>query len=822
MSAVPDVAGVLAHSAWVRSLARELVSDRAAAEDLAQQALLTAFDRPPERGNLRAWLQAVVRNLAAEWRRREAQRTAVERRGARGEALPSPDELLERAESARALVERVLALAEPHRTILLLRHFEGLRPAEIARRERLPLATVKSRLARAHERLRADLEREGADWRGAWLALAGAERAGAPSLTGVLVLSTAAKLAAGLLAVAVLAWGVWRWSGSAPPSPPGASPELAGAPGAPAAVDEHQAAPAQSGAEPAESRAPATAPAAVAAPASKPRCAAGVVVRPDGQPAGGALVLLGTLLEYGPPGTGAPDDRRKSTTCDAEGRFELADLEPGRVVLVARADGYAASAPLPFVLEEQGRAGLRLTLRAGATLRCQVLRPDGQAAPGRAVRVMAPELGQLTTHKTDEQGRFEAAALTPARWTLSTLPDEKELLGIGIEPRASLGGLTYMAQQRIELADGAVVDVLLGQPLASPLRVHGTLTQRGAPVSGLLQWFGAEADTLRAQHVARVADDGRYEIQLPAAGWYLVCGSAPLGRFEQRVEVREGGPARIDFAAPAAELRGVVRDEQGAPLAGITVQLTREQGDAFRQPVSLPDRVTTKEDGRFAFSGLAPGTWAVAALDSGGASEQHAAQRASGLVLASADEVRELELRLALGRAREVRVFDEHGRLAAHASVFVFDASGRCLTPISMLLTDREGRTLTPPVRGEGSLFAVRHEQCSRAVAFAAGDELAQEPIRLELGRAARLVLERPATETGRLPRLFDERGRVLSGLRDGRNPWTDLAGGTDASVWRFGPLPPGPLRVDWGDDHAGEPLRAELRAGEETRLRWP
>src|SRR5262245_52690099 len=109
--------GLLAESAWVHRLARRLVDDRGEADDLAQDALARALEAPPEPGwPLRTWLGGVVRNLAREGRRRRERREARERAAARGEALPSAAEALERLQLQRGVVEAVLALAEPYRS----------------------------------------------------------------------------------------------------------------------------------------------------------------------------------------------------------------------------------------------------------------------------------------------------------------------------------------------------------------------------------------------------------------------------------------------------------------------------------------------------------------------------------------------------------------------------------------------------------------------------------------------------------------------------------------------------------------------------------
>jgi DNA-directed RNA polymerase specialized sigma24 family protein len=63
---------LLEHRAFVQRLARELVRDAAAADDLAQEAWVRALERPPRMGAARAWFRTVLANLAARERRGRA------------------------------------------------------------------------------------------------------------------------------------------------------------------------------------------------------------------------------------------------------------------------------------------------------------------------------------------------------------------------------------------------------------------------------------------------------------------------------------------------------------------------------------------------------------------------------------------------------------------------------------------------------------------------------------------------------------------------------------------------------------------------------
>ncbi|MBL4771034.1 MAG: sigma-70 family RNA polymerase sigma factor, partial [Planctomycetes bacterium] len=104
---------LLEHAVWLRRLARELVRDPGAADDLVQDTWLAALRARPDLGlPLRPWLARVMRNGATQRLRRAAGRAARESEVARPEAVPSARELVERAEQQRVLVDAVLSLPE--------------------------------------------------------------------------------------------------------------------------------------------------------------------------------------------------------------------------------------------------------------------------------------------------------------------------------------------------------------------------------------------------------------------------------------------------------------------------------------------------------------------------------------------------------------------------------------------------------------------------------------------------------------------------------------------------------------------------------------
>lgn len=147
---------LLQHTRWMGLLARHLVADSHTADDVVQDAWLAA-GKHAEPGT--PWLRGVVRNLAKLSHRQRARRRRREQVVARAEVQPSEEgQLLERAELSRHIAEAVVALAEPYRSVVILRFFEEIAPRDIARRLDIPEATVWSRLGRALEQLRRQLD----------------------------------------------------------------------------------------------------------------------------------------------------------------------------------------------------------------------------------------------------------------------------------------------------------------------------------------------------------------------------------------------------------------------------------------------------------------------------------------------------------------------------------------------------------------------------------------------------------------------------------------------------------------------------------------
>jgi RNA polymerase sigma-70 factor (ECF subfamily) len=137
-----------------------LLQDGAAAEDVFQQTWVRVMEKLRQydsRGNFEAWLFTTARNLAIDQlrKRRDARLDAPDT--FRSHAPDPLDQVIgvERGEKLAAAIAKLPAI---HREVLALRFEEEMKLDEIAEIVGIPLSTVKSRLHRALEGLRAVLE----------------------------------------------------------------------------------------------------------------------------------------------------------------------------------------------------------------------------------------------------------------------------------------------------------------------------------------------------------------------------------------------------------------------------------------------------------------------------------------------------------------------------------------------------------------------------------------------------------------------------------------------------------------------------------------
>jgi RNA polymerase sigma-70 factor (ECF subfamily) len=145
-----------------------LLGNREDAEDIAQETFMRAFGairRFQPRAKFSTWLLTIAKNLSLNLLRDERRRgrdvhiaTVFEEEIQAVELVPSdnpgPDEALRQNERAERVRRALFELSDVHRTIIVLRDFEGMTYEEIARVMRCRKGTVKSRLSRARNHLK--------------------------------------------------------------------------------------------------------------------------------------------------------------------------------------------------------------------------------------------------------------------------------------------------------------------------------------------------------------------------------------------------------------------------------------------------------------------------------------------------------------------------------------------------------------------------------------------------------------------------------------------------------------------------------------------
>jgi RNA polymerase sigma-70 factor (ECF subfamily) len=164
---------VTEHQRMVVQLAVNLLGDREEALDLSQEVFLRVFrtiHRFRGHSSLRTWIYRIAVNQARNrhrfWRRRHRndQVSLDLHVAAHGEFTSTigeePDRLFEQKQLGERLQRALDRLPFDQRTVIVLREIDGLSYDDIAFSLGVAIGTVKSRLTRARQALRADLRTE--------------------------------------------------------------------------------------------------------------------------------------------------------------------------------------------------------------------------------------------------------------------------------------------------------------------------------------------------------------------------------------------------------------------------------------------------------------------------------------------------------------------------------------------------------------------------------------------------------------------------------------------------------------------------------------
>lgn len=148
------------HSRNVYSLARRIVRDEAATEEIVQDAFMKlwknagAFDA--SRGSLSTWLLTITHHASVDHLRRVSKPVSYPEEPVL-EAIPDTSKTNDQLETV--MLDAALGALNPEeRTLIELAYYEGLSHSQISARTSIPLGTVKTRIRVALTRLRDRLE----------------------------------------------------------------------------------------------------------------------------------------------------------------------------------------------------------------------------------------------------------------------------------------------------------------------------------------------------------------------------------------------------------------------------------------------------------------------------------------------------------------------------------------------------------------------------------------------------------------------------------------------------------------------------------------
>jgi RNA polymerase sigma factor (sigma-70 family) len=549
---------------WVRGLARALAG-ASEADDLTQDAMLSALRVPPARdAALRPWLSRVLRNAHFARSRSERRREARDREAASARAVfheETPDRIVARAEAQRSVVQALFELDAAARQVLILRYYQDLSSAEIARRTGVPEATVRSQVMRSLARLRERLDQEwGAQRMGANLALAigGAfRRSSWPSM---------GSLAAGLLLLGgAIGYAVIALRPPAPPVPLEAGHDAP----APAVL------PAESGTEVPESF-----PTVLRVPTAAARAAtvviSGICVRKeDGGPIEGAVIST-----HSPPchlPRPEPDcywHQPIETKSDGSGRFEFA-FEPLRerfwidVVANGRLVRYASFSSPPDGPVDLGE----IPLEQGVSVHGRVVDEQGEPAIWAYLKLSGlptkipgtEEVNDVMYTQCEEDGSFRMPYAVPeGTWPIDVMTEGLLILDpLVCEVRTLDEHAPLLVRvKRMPFVSGICIDDR-GDPVAG-IRVKAEVPRK---YSGLV---GCRSDA-----------DGRFVIHALELNQLELPITVDLADPSWRLQ---GGPVTTEWNSPEVKLRIVpapvliveVVGPDGTPIEEFDVEVRNE------------------------------------------------------------------------------------------------------------------------------------------------------------------------------------------------------------------------------------------------------
>lgn len=363
----------------------------------------------------------------------------------------------------------------------------------------------------------------------------------------------------------------------------------------------------------------------------------------DGEGVGGITVTAAT--------SGSPLDNRTiaKTTTDDDGKYQLTGLAAGQFTITPQAKAFVVSTSGAYkqagqsitVAESETITNIDFALVRGGVITGRITDSDGRPVIGERVNVVGKDVSDTAypapvfdgpRNKTDDRGIYRIYGLSPGNYKVSIgqaagasnvaimgmggsqytktfypgVADEAKATMLEISEGKEISNIDIVARKsgRGATVSGRVVDADSGQPVPNVYVVHASLNE-GTQQLGGMNFSGSQTDA-----------NGKFRIENVQPGHYaaymLAIGDGTTSSYSDQTpfDVSDGDVSGVEIKVHrGATISGVavIENNFDATVASLlqTVSLIAFSNTKGGAPSFSRSQVNS--DGRFNFSGLAPG-----------------------------------------------------------------------------------------------------------------------------------------------------------------------------------------------------------------------